>query len=121
MAEARQESVSLLSLGSEFRGKLTFFGTVRVEGKVEGEVLSDDTLVVAPGGEVRGTVRVGTLIVTGGLVEATVFAAHAVEIHPEGRLVGEVTSPVFQIERGAIFEGTSRMPTAKEPEEPDGA
>jgi cytoskeletal protein CcmA (bactofilin family) len=33
-----------------------------------------------------------------------------VEIHAGGRLVGEVSSPVFQIDRGAIFQGVSSMP-----------
>jgi cytoskeletal protein CcmA (bactofilin family) len=101
---------SLLGNGSAFNGKLTFLGTVRIEGKMEGEIFSDDTLVVADGGEVRGLIRVGTLIVTGGVVEATVIATNAVEIHPGGRVIGEVTSPVFQIERGAFFQGQSRMP-----------
>ncbi len=93
-----------------FNGKLTFFGTVRIEGIIEGDILSEDTLVVAPGGEVRGNIDVGTLIITGGLVEANVIARKSVEIHPEGKLVGEVTSPVLQIERGAIFRGNSTMP-----------
>jgi cytoskeletal protein CcmA (bactofilin family) len=110
MVDIKRESGSLLGEGSFFSGKLTFIGTVRIEGKIEGEILSDDTLVVADGGEVRGIVNVGTLIVTGGLVDATVTAKEAVEIHPGGTLHGEVTSPVFQIERGAIFRGQSRMP-----------
>ena len=110
MVDIKRESGSLLGDGSFFSGKLTFKGTVRIEGQIEGEILSDDTLVVADGGEVRGNINVGTLIVTGGLVDATVFAKDAVEIHPGGTLHGEVTAPVFQIERGAIFRGQSRMP-----------
>lgn len=110
MVDIKRESGSLLGDGSFFSGKLTFKGTVRIEGRIEGEILSDDTLVVADGGEVRGIINVGTLIVTGGLVDATVFAKDAVEIHPGGTLHGEVTAPVFQMERGAIFRGQSRMP-----------
>ena len=110
MGEESREADSLLGRGGDFKGKLTFFGTVRIEGRIEGEILSDDTLVVAPGGAVYGSVDVGTLIVTGGLVEASVKAKKAVEIHPGGRLVGEVLSPVFQIERGAVFQGTCAMP-----------
>lgn len=110
MAVKQQDTGSLLGQGSAFNGKLTFMGTVRIEGRMDGEIVSDDTLVVADGGEVRGIINVGTLIVTGGLVEATVNAKQAVEIHPGGKVVGEVTSPVFQIERGAFFQGQSRMP-----------
>jgi cytoskeletal protein CcmA (bactofilin family) len=110
MTDIKRESGSLLGEGSFFQGKLTFIGTVRIEGRIEGEIHSDDTLVVADGGDVRGNIDVGTLIVTGGFVDATVVAKDAVEIHPGGTLHGEVTSPVFQIERGAVFRGQSRMP-----------
>ena len=119
MVDDKRDLGSLLGQGSEFTGKLTFLGTVRIEGKINGEIYSDDTLVVADGGEVRGTVNVGTLVVTGGLVEATVNATQVVEIHPGGHVRGEVTAPEFQIERGAIFQGTSAMPatTVNEAEE----
>lgn len=115
MTEERQEMGSLLGQGSEFEGKLTFFGIVRIEGTFTGEIRSADTLVVAAGGEVRGKIDVGSLIVTGGLVEAEVTAHQVVELHPAGRLVGEVRTPSFQIEKGAVFQGQSLMPE----DEPD--
>ncbi len=119
MSEEHQDTGSLLGNRSEFKGKLTFFGTVRIEGRFDGEILSDDTLVVASGGEVRGKIDVGNLIITGGLVEAEVNATHSVELHPPGRLNGEVTTPTFQIEKGAIFHGRSVMPeiTDDDPQE----
>jgi len=110
MSEERDDLGSLLGRGSEFSGKLSFLGTVRIEGKFEGEIRSDDTLVVAGGGEVRGKLDVGTLIVTGGLVEAEVNARDCVELHPPGRLTGQVNTPSFQIERGALFQGQCVMP-----------
>jgi cytoskeletal protein CcmA (bactofilin family) len=39
-----------------------------------------------------------------------------VEIHPGGTVRGEVVAPEFQIERGAIFQGTSAMPEIVEDE-----
>jgi cytoskeletal protein CcmA (bactofilin family) len=114
MTEAHTETGSLLGKDSEFKGKLTFLGTVRIEGRFEGEVLAEGTLVVAAGGCVRGRVEVGTLIVTGGLVEAQVVAHHAVELSPPGQLVGDVVTPAFHIERGAVFRGRSLMPDTAE-------
>jgi cytoskeletal protein CcmA (bactofilin family) len=128
MSGERDDTGSLLGSGSEFNGKLSFFGTVRIEGKFDGEIRSDDTLVVASGGEVRGRLDVGTLIVTGGVVEAEVNARVCVELHPPGRLAGEVNTPSLQIERGALFQGQCVMPEddptdeaarAEEPEPPE--
>jgi cytoskeletal protein CcmA (bactofilin family) len=116
MTEIHAETGSLIGEDSEFQGKLTFLGTVRIEGRFEGEVLAEGTLVVAGGGRVRGKIEVGNLIVTGGIVEAQVVAHHAVELSPPGQLVGDVTTPAFHIERGAVFRGRSIMPEAsKEP------
>jgi cytoskeletal protein CcmA (bactofilin family) len=115
MTDANAETGSLIGKESEFTGKLTFLGTVRIEGRFEGEVLAEGTLVVAAGGCVRGRVEVGTLIVTGGLVEAQVVAHHAVELSPPGQLVGDVVTPAFHIERGAVFRGRSIMPEGAEP------
>jgi len=113
--EEHRDQGSLIGPGSEFQGKLTFFGTVRIEGRFEGEILSEDTLVVAPGAEVRGTIDVGVLVVTGGLVQARVEARQAVELHPAARLVGEVHTPALHIEKGARFEGTCHMPDGAPP------
>jgi len=105
-----EDGGSLLGPDSEFEGKLAFLGTVRVEGRFQGEVRSDGTLVVAAGGDVRGEIDVGTLIVAGGAVRADVTARKVVELHPGGRLAGTVTTPELQIEKGAVFDGTCRMP-----------
>lgn len=111
MTDSDLDVGSLLGKGATFCGKLTFLGTVRIEGTFEGEVESDDTLVVAPGGLIKGTINVGSLVVTGGVVEADVVAKTSVEILPEGKLVGDVATPSLQIEKGAIFLGVSRMAT----------
>jgi cytoskeletal protein CcmA (bactofilin family) len=113
------ETGSLLGTGSEFEGKLAFLGTVRVEGRFRGEIRSDDTLVVADGGDVSGKLDVGSLIVAGGVVRAEVVARRVVELHPGGRLVGTVTTPSFQIVKGAVFEGTCRMPDDPNEEPPE--
>lgn len=116
MSDTEFEVGSLLGKGASFKGKLTFFGTVRIEGEFEGEVISDDTLVIAPGAKVQGVINVGSLVVTGGVVEGEVNARESVEIMANGKLVGEVTTPSFQIEKGAVFMGSSKM-ISLDPEE----
>ena len=117
----QQEIGTLIGSGCEFNGKLTFIGTVRVEGRFEGEIFSEDTLVVADGADVRGSLKVGTLIVTGGVVDASVEAARLVELHPPGCLKGEIRTPSFQIEKGAQFQGNCIMTEAPDssPTEPE--
>ena len=62
-APAHQTAVgeinTLLGSGSEFDGKLTFEGTVRIDGTLRGEVFSDDVLVVGEGAVVEADVDIG--------------------------------------------------------------
>ncbi len=50
---AASEVTTLLGRGSEFEGKLSFEGTVRIDGKLSGEIFTDDTLIIGEGAEVN--------------------------------------------------------------------
>ena len=103
-AEAVGEISTLLGRGSEFEGKLTFEGTVRIDGKLSGEIFSDDVLVVGEGAEVHAEIDVGEIIVQGTIV-GNIKAKRAVEVHAPGRVRGDITTPSLQIDKGVIFEG----------------
>ncbi len=119
MTDEKVNTGSLLGQKSEFAGKLTFMGTVRIEGRFEGEIFSDETLVVGTGAEIHGTINVDTLIVTGGVVEAKINAKTCVELYPPGQINGEVITPSFQIEKGAVFRGQCVMPDVPPDPTPD--
>src|SRR5207237_619710 len=56
---------ALLGKGSQFEGKLIFEGTVRIDGKFSGEIISTDQLIVGEGAEVKANVKVGTMTCLG--------------------------------------------------------
>jgi cytoskeletal protein CcmA (bactofilin family) len=97
---------TLLGRGSEFEGKLTFEGTVRIDGALKGEVFSDDVLVVGEGAHVEAEIDVGEIIVQGTIV-GNIRAKRSIEILAPGRVKGDVTTPSLQIDKGVIFEGRS--------------
>ena len=99
---------TLLGRGTAFEGKLTFEGTVRIDGKLTGEIFSDDILVVGEGAEVKAKIEVGTLIVEGN-VEGNVKAAKLVELHAPARVRGNLETPQLFIDKGVIFEGHCKM------------
>lgn len=105
---------AVLGKGSHFEGKLVFEGTVHVNGSFTGEIRSNDTLVVGEGGRVQGDVFVGTLIVSGE-VHGHVRARHIVEMHAPARVKGSVHTPTLIIDRGVVFEGTTKMESLEAP------
>lgn len=115
-APARREAVvgeitTLLGRGSEFEGKLTFEGTVRIDGKLKGQVFSDDVLIIGEGAYVEAEIDIGEVIIQGNVV-GNIRASRGIEIHAPGRVKGDLTTPSLQIDKGVVFEGRSFMEEA---------
>jgi cytoskeletal protein CcmA (bactofilin family) len=108
---AAGEITTLLGRGATFEGKLTFEGTVRIDGRFKGEVFSDDVLVIGEGAHVEAEVDVGEVIVQGTVV-GNIKAKRSIEIHAPGRVKGDLHTPSLQIDKGVIFEGRSFMEAA---------
>lgn len=109
--ESYEETVeinTLLGKGSRFEGKLTFEGTVRIDGEFTGEVFSDDILVVGRGGHLKADVEIGSLVIEG-TVEGNIRAKRSVEIHSPGHVRGNIITPSLFMDRGVVFEGSCQM------------
>lgn len=99
---------ALLGRGSEFEGKLTFEGTVRIDGKFTGTIVTNDVLVVGEGAKVSAEITCGTIIVHGEIV-GNVKAKNVVELHHPARMKGNIEAPSLMIEKGVFFEGACKM------------
>ncbi len=106
--QALGEITTLLGRGASFEGKLTFEGTVRIDGRFRGEVFSDDTLVIGEGAIVEAEIDVGEIIIQGTVI-GNVKAKRVIEIHAPGRVKGDLHTPTLQIDKGVMFEGRSFM------------
>ena len=95
-----------------FNGLLNFTGTVRIDGKFEGQVITEDTLIIGETGHLTAEISAGTVICMG-YVEGTVIASQKIEIHSTSKVVGNIKSPGLYIELGGVLDGTCDM-TGKE-------
>ena len=102
---------ALLGKGSQFEGKLIFEGTVRIDGKFSGEIISSDQLIIGEGAEVKATVKVGTLTCLGDY-QGDATATKAIELKSPAKVRGNLTTASIVIERGVFFDGTCKMDTS---------
>src|SRR5512136_3421937 len=102
---------ALLGRGSEFDGKLTFEGTVRIDGRFTGTIVTGDTLVVGEGAQVSAEITCGTLIVHGS-VTGNVKATGSIELHPPARMNGNVETDALTVAKGVTFNGQCKMEPA---------
>ncbi len=121
MTTVKGDVHTLLGRGSEFEGKLTFEGQVRIDGRFSGQISTKDTLVVGEGAKVTAEISAGHVVVNG-IVEGNIKATTLVELHPPARVKGSIETVALSIDKGVIFEGTCKMENLQtKPPPPPGA
>lgn len=103
-----EEVVAFLGKGTDFRGVLRFEGTIRVDGRLEGEVFTKDTLIVGESADILGNINVGRLI-TSGKITGNIVATTKVQLLAPGSFNGDLITPVLNIEDGFYFNGRCEM------------
>ena len=103
-----QNSTSVIDQGCDLEGRLSFTGTLVLNGKFQGELLSSDTLFVGETGHVKANVQVGIAIVSGEIT-GNITAKERVELHVGARVVGDIVTPVLLLEEGVVFDGHCQM------------
>lgn len=106
-ASRGSDLTAFIDEGSEFEGKYTFQGTVMLNGKFSGEIVSSDSLIIGEKGIVNATVRAGVVLINGEVI-GNVFATERVELRGTARVYGDVEAPVIVVEEGVLFEGHCR-------------
>jgi cytoskeletal protein CcmA (bactofilin family) len=108
VAEDHAEITAFLGKGTEFKGVLSFEGTIRVDGKVDGEVVSKDTLIAGDEAFLQGEISVGTII-SSGRIAGNISASQKVHILAPGIIEGNIKTPKLIIEDGVTFDGKCEM------------
>jgi cytoskeletal protein CcmA (bactofilin family) len=99
---------TLIGANAVIGGDISFNGGLRVDGKVNGNVIATpgkpSTLVLSEHAQVNGEVRV-THLVTNGTINGPVSASEYLELQGKARVTGNVHYKTLQIQLGAIIEG----------------
>lgn len=103
-----QASTSVIDQGCELEGRLTFAGTLVLNGKFRGELFSSDTLLVGETGQAEAEVQVGVAIVSG-QITGNIIARERVELRRTARVYGDIVTPVLVLEEGVVFDGRCKM------------
>ena len=100
---------SLIAQGTRVEGNVLFHDGLRIDGEVDGNVVADESsqslLVISETGKVRGSVRVGHVVVSG-LIEGPIEANQLLELHPSANVSGDVRYRALEMHPGAVVDGT---------------
>ena len=99
---------TLFNERSSVTGKLQVRGELRIDGTFHGSVSTDESLLIGEHARVQAEVS-GTSVVVKGEVAGNITARESVALHSGARVKGDITSPALSVDRGAMFDGVSRM------------
>jgi len=99
---------AMLGAGSIFEGKLHFEGQVRIDGTFTGEITTTDLLVIGEGAKVSATINCGSVEVKGDIT-GNISATDSIVLRATARVQADIYAPSLVVDKGAVFEGNSRM------------
>jgi len=113
---AGDDNITLLAKGVVLTGEIRVEGTVRIDGRLDGEIQTKGQVIIGEDGLVQGTIMAGTVI-SSGRIKAKVTAIEQVQLLKTATLIGEVHTPVLIVEEGAKMQGVTDMGVTAWPEE----
>ncbi|SYZ71817.1 conserved hypothetical protein [Candidatus Zixiibacteriota bacterium] len=99
---------TIIGKDAVFTGTLDVKGAVRIDGKVKGKIICDDTVTIGLGGEVEADIEAGVVVVAGKVV-GNLSASERIELQAKSDIEGDLKTKSLAMEQGAVFCGACRM------------
>lgn len=75
-----------------------------IEGKFQGDIRTDDQLIVGPTGKVKTDIQARKVTIAGTLI-GNISASEEVTLLHTGKVLGNIVTPKLSVEQGVITEG----------------
>ena len=106
--EGTEDISAFIGRGVEFKGTISYSGTVRIDGSLEGEIRTNGTLLIGEEAVVQAKVSAGR-IVCKGRITGDVVAKESMKLRAPAVITGSVKTPVLSMEDGVLFNGGLEM------------
>lgn len=104
MANRNESLNSVIGPGSIFEGKFYISGSLKIDGKFQGEIKTEDELIVGETGKVKTNIKAKSVLISGTMI-GNIQAKEEVRIEKNGKLLGDIESPVLHLTPGVIIKG----------------
>jgi len=99
---------ALFGADSQVNGRLRFEGAVQIDGTFTGSIITNDLLIIGERAKIAADISCGSAVVSGE-VTGNITAIESVELRGHARVKGDVTTPALAIDKGAVFDGITKM------------
>ena len=94
--------------GVEFKGTISYSGTVKIDGYLDGEIDADGVLLIGEEAVIQAKVTART-IVCKGKITGDIVAKARVELRAPAVINGSIQTPILFMEDGVLFNGAIEM------------
>jgi len=103
--EMTEDNITNLTSDTEFKGTIKFEKALKIDGKFEGEMVTEEgEVIVGNTGSVKANVKVKNAIVEG-QIDGNIIASERVELRKKAKLIGDLKAKTVVIDEGVVFIG----------------
>ncbi len=106
--EGNEEINAFVGKGVSFKGVITYNGTVRIDGNLDGEIHTEGVLLVGEDAVLTAKITAGT-VVCKGKITGDISAREKVKLRAPAVVNAGVKAPLLAMEEGVVFNGTLEM------------
>lgn len=106
MADAA--STTVIGKDTKIKGELTFDGSARILGQIEGEIKAKGQLEIGDGGHCKAAIDADRVVIDG-RVEGDITARSSLQLNAKADLHGDLIASTLVIAEGATLVGHCRV------------
>ncbi len=106
--EGSEEINAFVGKGVSFKGVISYNGTVRIDGNLDGEIHTEGVLLVGEDAVLNAKITAGT-VVCKGKITGDISAREKVKLRAPAVVNAGVKAPLISMEEGVVFNGTLEM------------
>lgn len=104
---------TVIGENSKIEGLLAASDPARIDGLLQGKILSKSSVIVGEHGVVKGDIKAEEILVAG-TVYGNLTAGQRIELTESGRVLGDMITKTLVIDEGASFKGNCTMEVMEE-------
>ena len=106
---------TIIGGNSKIEGRLTAAESTRIDGLLEGKIMSESSVIIGEHGLVRGDIDAVEILVAG-TVYGNLRAQERIQLTETGRVLGDIFTKTLVIDEGASFKGQCTMDVKEDPD-----
>jgi len=106
--ETDNQTINLISNGTDITGDIRSNGDIRVDGSLKGSLTTKGKVVIGPTGKINGEIYCKNSEVSG-TIEGKISVGQLLNLKASSKIAGDIETFKLSIEPGAKFTGSCKM------------